>query len=213
MLVDITGQRFGRLTVLRRDFMSGAREVMWECACDCGGTRVTRGASLRRGLTRSCGCLAAEASAARMTTHGQSYSRTYQAWQNMISRCYYPTTRHFERYGGRGITVCARWRDSFEAFLEDMGDVPDGAELDRKANDGDYEPSNCHWATRSEQMRNTARTILFTIAGETLCLKDWAARLGIRAQALRCRLNRGWPEELALTTPKLATRAESPRRR
>lgn len=141
------GERFGRLTV-QRDRRPGEKTL--DCICDCGnGTTVLFG-NARKGHTTSCGCAWREAT----TTHGQTRSRTYIAWQNMIARCYRRSCRQYKDWGGRGITVCARWRASFEAFLADMGPVPDGLTLDRIDNDGNYEPGNCRWADRSTQSAN-----------------------------------------------------------
>lgn len=130
--------------------------------------------------------------------HGQCKTSTYSAWTAMMRRCYTPSVPNFERWGGRGIRVCERWRD-FRNFLADMGPRPTGLSLDRINNDGNYEPGNCRWATREQQGRNTATTRNITFAGKTQCLSDWAAEVGITPHGLYYRLQRGWPLERALT--------------
>jgi hypothetical protein len=135
--------------------------------------------------------------------HGGSYTPEYRAWVRMIQRCENSNGPEFPGYGGRGIRVCARWRDSFEAFREDMGPKPSaGHSLDRFPDqNGDYEPGNCRWATNKQQSRNTRSNRLLTFNGETHCLAEWAAVTGVNSMALRSRLRKGWAVERALTTP------------
>lgn len=128
----------------------------------------------------------------------------YSTWANMVQRCTNPNNTHYDRYGGRGISVCERWR-SFTLFLEDMGTTwKEGLTLDRWPNrNGNYEPENCRWATRRQQCRNTSFNHLFTLNGETLCLQEWADRLGVSYVCILWRLKRGWTVERALTQPSL----------
>lgn len=131
---------------------------------------------------------------------GRKRTPTHYAWTNMISRCINKNRPDYHCYGGRGITVCDRWRNSFSAFLEDMGERPDGHSLDRIDNSKGYEPGNCRWATRDQQMQNTRATRLISFQNETMGLTAWARRLGLNKESLRSRLLRGWPIEKALTT-------------
>ena len=160
-LIDLVGRRFGRLVVVARAENDSRGHVRWECLCDCGNATTVWGSNLKRKTrsTRSCGCLAQEARPARtartFTKHGMYKSPEYRAWQNMRERCNNPKHPQFKDWGGRGITVCPEWMDSFEAFYADVGPRPGHRlSLDRIDNDGDYEPGNVRWATHSQQMKN-----------------------------------------------------------
>lgn len=157
-LKDLTGQTFGRLTVTGLNGFRGSWSY-WDTRCDCGNTKVAKGALLVQGQTRSCGCLASETTAARNKAnikHGASYTSEYRTWCGMKDRCMNPKNPKFAIYGGRGIKVCDRWLHSFEAFLADMGRKSSAdLSLDRYPNgDGNYEPGNCRWATDSQQNSN-----------------------------------------------------------
>jgi hypothetical protein len=197
MATDRTGQRFGRLVVQGRDTANPRR---WICECDCGARTANFTSNLTRGLSRSCGCLSRETTAANRRTHGLSGSADYARWRTMIQRCTDPSSDQFKRYGGRGITVCARWRD-FAAFYGDMGPAPAGHTLDRIDNSKGYEPGNCRWATPSEQANNRRSNHLVEFRGETRTLTEWARQCGITPKALSLRLWRGWPVERALSVP------------
>jgi hypothetical protein len=132
---------------------------------------------------------------------GGKISPTYQSWKDMKARCNCTTKSDYAYYGGRGIKVCERWQ-SFSTFVLDMGARPAGMTLERDDNDGDYSPDNCRWATRKEQTHNTRRSVRVTYNGETMCVAEWAARIGISRKTLLDRLQRyGWTAERALTTP------------
>jgi hypothetical protein len=179
--IDIKGLRFGRLLV---GAYAGGNK--WTCTCDCGEVRVVSSADLRTRHTRSCGCLRKELISARVKTHGMAGSRTYETWLKMWSRCTKPATDQYKHYGGRGVIVCAGWKE-FAAFFADMGERPAGMTLDRYPNnDGNYEPSNCRWATQKEQMDNTRRSVRFE--GKTL--EELSAESGIQYATLSYRLRK-----------------------
>jgi len=154
---DMTGQQFGRLSVLEfAEIRARAHRKMafWRCQCACGTVIVTAGEWLRSGSTKSCGCITLERLKAR-ATHGKSGTPEFKTWDAMVRRCHRPNHPNYRHYGGRGISVCDRWRASFLDFLADMGLRPSpGHSIERINNDGNYEPSNCRWATMAEQTMN-----------------------------------------------------------
>lgn len=153
-LIDLTGRRFGSLVVISRAHNSDSHHARWFCQCDCGNTAVVYSSNLIRGHTRSCGCQKEE----RILKHGMCGSPEYQAYQGMIDRCFNPNNSEYRNYGGRGITVCDKWREGFEAFYSDMGDRPSSQHsLDRIDVNGNYEADNCRWANIFVQAQN--RTI------------------------------------------------------
>lgn len=199
--INMTGQRFGRLLVIAEAGRDD-RKVTWLCRCDCGNESTVRGSYLRSGHTTSCGCWKREVPGTWSLKHGQSNTRLYKIWRGMVRRTTEPNYPDYPHYGGRGITVCAEWRESFEAFARDMGpSYRDDLTLDRIDNNGNYEPSNCRWATSTEQARNKRSNRLLTFNGKTMPISAWAEHLAISDTAIRSRLHHGWPVERALTTP------------
>lgn len=157
---SLTGQTFGRLSVLER-YGSRKGRVNWLCRCECGKLHEAVSHALTSGHTKSCGCWKDERNASTEPTHGHAsrktgLSPTYQSWRGMWTRCTNPNVKSYKDYGGRGVQICERWKD-FGNFLADMGERPDGRTLDRINVHGNYEPSNCRWATRKEQAMNTQK--------------------------------------------------------
>lgn len=202
-VLDLTDQQFGRLRAVRLDGKKGCHAA-WLCECQCGQTVRVTSSNLRSGTTQSCGCLNRERVSVALkqssTIHGMRYTRVYNVWLNMKQRCTNPNNDHFPAYGGRGITVCQRWMESFEAFYEDMGDPPsDDHTIDRKNVHGSYEPSNCRWATREMQTSNTQRSVMLTYMDKTQTAKQWAIELGIPPRTVARRARSGWPIEKILS--------------
>ncbi len=206
---DLDGRRFGRLTVI--GFAGKERYVpKWWCRCDCGNTAKPAAYSLLKGETQSCGCLQRERSAAAATRHGLRSHPLYKTWKDMRARCLSPSNASFPSYGGRGISVCDRWRfgeggkGGFECFVEDMGPRPPGHTLDRYPdNDGNYEPGNCRWASAREQARNRRTSRAVIINGSRMTLAEACERLGRNYEAVHRRIVRhGWEAERALGVPR-----------
>lgn len=209
--IDRTGQRFGRLTVVKYAGQRGKKTASyWECLCDCGNTSVVLGSNLGK-RTNSCGCIAREDARRKIVkatqarrTHGLS-NRTpeYRAWKCMMVRCYNTHRAKYARYGARGIVVCERWRHSFENFLADMGLRPSASHsLDRIDNDGNYCPENCRWATAQEQSRNKSTNRMLSFNGRTASVSEWSETTGLPMRIISDRINKlNWSAELALTTP------------
>jgi hypothetical protein len=157
--IDLAGRRFGRLVAIEfAGVAPGAvsKPALWKCRCDCGREKTIRGEALRHGDTLSCGCLGIERRRASTASHGMSRTGIYSSWKGMVIRCTRPTCESYALYGGRGIKVCERWLgpNGVANFAADMGERPPGTSLDRIDNNGNYEPSNCRWATARQQGRN-----------------------------------------------------------
>lgn len=204
------GQRFGFLTVIcekNNSTESGFGPRRFLCRCDCGNETTVFIRYLTEGQTKSCGCLKAEMIRKKQTTHGMSGTTIYSAWINAVKRCENPRNRRYRTYGGRGIKLCTRWRNSVEAFAEDMGIPPSGWTLERVDVDGDYEPGNCVWATADHQARNTTRNVMLTVEGQTKCLAEWSRIYGINYVTVAYRIRqKGWDPLKALTAPKRSER-------
>lgn len=162
--------------------------LLAEYTCSCGGTAIIIRSRVNNGYTRSCGCLNAETKP--NLRHGRRGSRTYSSWQAMLQRCQNPATKGFSRWGGRGVTVCERWTD-FKNFLEDMGERPEGTTIDRIDVDGNYEPTNCRWATPKQQARNRRNAVRVKTSTGVEDLADYAEKIGITLGAAHMRLKRG----------------------
>jgi hypothetical protein len=205
-ILDITGEKFGRLTALRR-LGSKSGQSRWECECECGTIKSYALYQIKSGKTQSCGCLQKELTIARSTIHGHSkreeMTDTYNIWCGIKARCFNENEPAYKNYGARGITMCDRWNDSYESFLEDMGERPSKKHsIDRIDNEKGYEPGNCKWATRAEQARNNRRNVWIEYNGQKKTLCDWADELNIKRATLCYRIVKaGWDVERAFTTP------------
>lgn len=191
MFRNLTGCRFGKLAVISFDGMIPSktrRHSVWKCQCDCGKKTSIKSSSLINGHTSSCGCLQIE----KATRHSLSKTPEYKAWVNMKNRCYDKGNRKYSDYGGRGIVVCETWKESFLAFLADVGPRPSkNHSIDRFPNmNGNYEPGNVRWATDYEQNRNRRCNHLIEYNGVTRCLGEWASIFKINPRTLYGRLQR-----------------------
>lgn len=192
------GTRFGKLVVIRAADpvqYDSQRRAASVCQCDCGSEKIITNNHLKTKIgSRSCGC--------EHYTHGLAHTAEYIAWTSMQQRCYNKKNKRYQHYGGRGIEVCERWRDSFEAFLSDMGPRPAGHSIDRIDNDKSYTPANCKWSTQKQQQRNRQNNVLATINGETRLLVEWCERLNVVSYATaKTRLRRGWSDWNAVMKP------------
>lgn len=190
-----SGQRFGRLAVLTWD----AERRRWRCRCDCGNDSLVSGSHLWDGSTKSCGCLKQETKSRR--THGRSQTTEYRIWNGIRQRCENPRRRFYPAYGGRGIAVCEHWK-SFANFYADMGPRPSARHtIERVDNSGNYEPTNCVWATRTNQARNRRSNRLVIFGGESRTLAEWVELADLPYPTVWARLLKGWPIARALITP------------
>ena len=195
----VTGKKFNRLTVLQRVANEECGIARWLCVCECGNETLVRGAHLKSGSIKSCGCFKKDRMSIVNTKykHGIAKTYAYRSWKGMLQRCYNSKNARYKDYGGRGIIVCERWKH-LENFLEDMGERPKGLTIERIDNNKGYSPDNCKWATWKEQNRNRRSNHLVTYQGETKCLIEWAEALGIKYHILSNRLNRlGYSPEVA----------------
>lgn len=206
-LIDLTGNVYGRLTVIYLQPRINGR-IIWLCKCSCGKECSVRASNLKKGTSQSCGCLQKEATSKSRMTHGdkinRKQSKEYTVWCNIRARC--KETKN-PLYGGRGIEVCDRWINSFDAFLEDMGRAPSpNHSIDRKNNDGNYEPGNCRWANDFEQANNTRKNRLIEYKGEIKTISIWCRELNFPIHLAYQRANKGWYGDQIFETPKLKSR-------
>lgn len=191
LIKDITGQKFGQLTVLKYAYTNHG--AVWQCKCDCGNIVEVRGDQLRNNHTRSCGCL--------HRSHGKSNTRLYYIWKHIKDRCYNKNGKRYEDYGGRGIAVCDEWKKDFQAFYNwaIKSGYQEGLTIDRIDVNDNYRPDNCRWTTMKVQQRNKRNNKMYTISSETHCLSEWCEIFGLNYDKVYCRIYRNkWPIERAL---------------
>lgn len=202
--IDLSGQKFGRLTVVSRA-VKGPR-AWWNCKCDCGTEKIVSATGLRCG-TQSCGCFQVEKHLKMITKHGhaptegKAQSKTYATWRGMKSRCLDSGHPKFADYGGRGIKICDSWLH-FENFLADMGEKPKGLEIDRIDNSGNYCKENCRWTTKSLNNRNRRNNHFLTLNNESKTIAEWSDVTGIGWHTIYYRFYKlGWSIERSLSAP------------
>lgn len=202
---NMTGKRYGKWRVIGDADCRPKGIIYWPCRCACGTEREVWGPDLRSGRSQNCGCVRRKVLTKRQHTHGRSETRLYARWLGMIARCENPKHRGYANYGGRGIKVCCRWRESFAAFLADMGEPPTPRhQLDRIDNDGHYELGNVRWAMNKENSRNRPSARKLTYQGVTRPLNEWAELVGLNPKTLYKRIvGYGWSVEKAITTPRV----------
>lgn len=200
--LDLTNQKFNRLTVLGKSDKKGEK-VMWKCQCDCGNIIYVATCNLRGNKFKSCGCLKNEKLIQRSTKHNKCHTRLYLIWKAMKQRCYNQNNKEYNCYGGRGITICDEWKNDFKSFYDwsIQNGYKENLFIDRINNDSNYEPSNCRWADRKTQNNNTRHNHLITYDGKTLTLSQWAELYNLSYGCLKSRIKNGWSIEKALTTP------------
>lgn len=191
--LDLSGQRFGRLTAIEIVGSDKNKQLIWRCICDCGNEKLVTATCLKRGAVRSCGCLRSDTTRESKTIHGHRYERLYGIWKNMINRCHLEKDKRYNNYGARGIYVCDEWRNSYESFRDwsyENG-YTDELSIDRINNNDGYYPENCRWADDYTQMNNTRRSKYVTYKGVAHTLSEWSRILKVHKATLRDRVNRG----------------------
>jgi hypothetical protein len=203
LIIDLTGKRFGKLVVIKNNGIdSKSKKATWECLCDCGNTTIVRSDRIVSLKAKSCGCI--KSSGTRSIKHGDWKSKLYRVWIGMRNRCANRNNADFISYGGRGITVCEEWNNykTFKLWALNNG-YADKLTIDRKNNNGNYEPSNCRWATPLEQANNKRNNCVLTYNGKTQTIVQWTNETGIKCQTIKDRINKyNWSIEKALTTIK-----------
>ena len=203
---DLTGRRFGMLTVLSESYIANNCNIFWECVCDCGNNTIASGSALRCGCKKSCGCL--------QPRHYSKNKRLYNVWRGMLTRCENPNSKSYKDYGARGISVCDEWH-TFKNFLD--WSISNGYDenapfgmftIDRIDTDKDYCPDNCQWVSYKQQARNNRHNHLVTIDGETMPLVAAAEKYGISINTVKMRIRNGWSDVDAVTTPSARANSE-----
>lgn len=201
-LIDLTGRRVGKLTVLKRAGSDKRKHAVWNCVCDCGRIKKLSSFDLRSGNVVSCGCYHDEAARARMLKHGKSNTKLYDVWKSMKQRCNNDKSKDFRIYGEKGVAVCKEWADDFDAFYNWSlsNGYKEGLTIDRIDSNKNYEPSNCRWVDAKTQANNTSRNHFISYNGETHTMSEWSEIKGIKYSTLRSRINDyNWSIEKALS--------------
>lgn len=204
-IINESGNRYGKLVVqgLSHFDPKEANRAYFKCVCDCGNERIVMGKSLRSNIIYACLECSAKRRADNHSSHGdcrKGKTKEYFIWRGIKERCLNPRNKHYFRYGGRGITMCEKWKNSYADFLLDMGRKPsDKHSIERNDNEKGYSPENCKWATQKEQTRNTRQNKILTFNGVSLCVAEWAEKLNVKSATLHMRVHRGWSVDRILT--------------
>lgn len=205
---NLVGKRFERLKVIEKVkgkiLKSGFEQQTYKCICDCGNETIVSYSALMTGNTKSCGCLFKEDLIDRNTTHGMSSTKLYDVWKGMFQRCYNKYNKSYRYYGGKGIRICDEWKNDFQVFYEwaQLSGYKEGLEIDRIDGKGNYEPGNCKWSTRTEQMNNVSDNKIWEVNGVSHTQAEWSKLFDIDQDLVSGRLNAGWDLISALTAPK-----------
>lgn len=197
---NLAGQKFGKLTIIKRAKNRG-HNTYWLCQCDCGNFKEAEASNLKTGTTNSCGCDKRKKQVLASTKHNQSKTRIYRIWSGLKQRCNNKKSKTYKYYGGRGIKVCEKWQKNFEIFRDwaIQNGYQEGLTIDRIDPNGNYEPANCRWISNFEQQHNKRNNKFLTYNNQTYCISEWAKIIGINAQTLFKRFERGFSIERALT--------------
>lgn len=200
---DMTGERFGRLTVISYAGKAPNGHSMWECKCSCGSFVKVSGSNLKSGKQVSCGCKRREQAGQLNLIHGESKSRLHSIWCNMITRTENPHGTAYPCYGGKGIAICPEWRNDFSAFKNwaEANGYAEDLTIDRIDNNKGYSPDNCRWVTWKDQFNHRTTCHYLTFRERTQSIAQWAEELGISKSALYQRISAGWSVDRALTEP------------
>lgn len=200
---DLSGKRFGKLVVVSFAGNSNNGHSKWNCICDCGKECVSFSTNLIRGMANSCGCIKSSVLGIATTTHGKSKTRMFKIWVGIKKRCYNENSKSYKWYGGKGVRVCKSWLEGFQNFYNDMIDgYSDTLTLERENPNGDYEKSNCKWATYTEQARNKTNSVYYEVNGERKTLAEWSEITGVNSSTISNRIKVGWPSDRIFDKPK-----------
>lgn len=200
--IDIVGNRYNNLVVVERLPNIKGGITVWKCLCDCGNYTIVRGHNLKNGAVKSCGCL--KNTTKPSLKHNMSNTRIYREWANMKRRCYTPSIKSYKDYGGRGITVCNEWKESFESFMKWAlnNGYADNLTIERKDTNGNYCPENCEWIPLNQQQKNRRNCRLINYNGQTMTLTEWCKKLNLPFNRIHYRLySLGWSFERAISEP------------
>lgn len=203
-LDNLSGQKFGRLTVLSRATNKGTR-TRWKCICECGNETIAHASALKDGHTTSCGCYANERRGDSHRTHGKTHTRLHDIWSNIVQRTENPENPSYKHYGARGISMCPEWRNNAAAFMAwaEANGYNETLTIDRIDVMGNYCPENCRWVTKTQQANNKTNSRYVEAFGRRQTIAEWGKERGVNAETLRNRIDRGWPIELALNPAKV----------